>query len=157
MAESCGGGFNRPKYLACHLGLLVNLWAFSTPATAELLGRISDETAPAASPAESATAKHNDRKIIYRVICSPEDKDLPDCDKSAVDDGSDAGQAVALPMPDLPPDSEDASGKPEPAEPAKRAATEKPKKSPRKKAPAQKKSVKKAAAKKPVGKKRSRN
>jgi len=153
--------------MAFHLGFLVYLWAFSAPVTAELLGRISDDTAPAAAAAPPA-AKQSDRKIIYRVICSPEDQDLPDCDKSAVDDGNEAGQGANLPMPDLPPDSQDVQDKPAPAAvPAKAVEKQKPQKSSRHKAAAEKKSVQKTAAKKssavnkpaakkPAGKKRTR-
>lgn len=48
----------------------------------EVLGHISDETEPKStlhSPAEDHA--NSDRKIIYRVICSPEDEQLPDCEK----------------------------------------------------------------------------
>jgi type IV secretory pathway VirB10-like protein len=135
--------------------LLVNCIVFAVSGHAELLGRISDETAPVANPAERKAAKNNDRKIIYRVICSPEDKDLPDCDQSAVDDGSSAAE---LPMPDLPPDSEDALEKPESAKSVAPGESEKPERTQKtlsKKAARQKKSAKSDRNKKPAGKKHS--
>lgn len=45
----------------------------------EVLGRMSDESAPAV--AEPVNPAANDRRIIYRVICSPEGEALPDCEK----------------------------------------------------------------------------
>ena len=50
---------------------------------AELLGRISDETeAP-----KVAGAVKGDSKLIYRVICSPDDEEpTPDCEKPPVED-----------------------------------------------------------------------
>ncbi|WP_446808425.1 hypothetical protein ACH50O_14125 [Methylomonas sp. 2BW1-5-20] len=130
--------------------LLVYCIVFAVSAHSELLGRISDETAPVATPAERKAAKNNDRKIIYRVICSAEDKDLPDCDQSAVDDGSSAAE---LPMPDLPPDSEDALEKPESATLGESEKPESTQNVSSKKPAKQKKSAKSGRGKKPAGKK----
>lgn len=48
----------------------------------EVLGHISDETEPKTTLHSQAEDHANsDRKIIYRVICSPEDEQLPDCEK----------------------------------------------------------------------------
>lgn len=48
---------------------------------AEVLGHISDETATPIL-AEPANAQANDRRIIYRVICSPDGEALPDCEQT---------------------------------------------------------------------------
>lgn len=61
---------------------------------AELLGKISDETAPPADQAQPAAAD-NGRKIIYRVICEPEGEQLPECQQSPVNDSFDAPQPKA--------------------------------------------------------------
>lgn len=48
----------------------------------EVLGHISDETESKTTLSSQAEDHANsDRKIIYRVICSPEDEQLPDCEK----------------------------------------------------------------------------
>ncbi len=50
---------------------------------AELLGRISDET----EVPKAAVAVKGDSKLIYRVICSPDDEEpTPDCEKPPVED-----------------------------------------------------------------------
>jgi hypothetical protein len=50
---------------------------------AELLGRISDET----EATQAAVAVKGDSKLIYRVICSPDDEEpTPDCEKPPVED-----------------------------------------------------------------------
>ncbi len=149
------------KILISCLYLLVCCILSVPTVNAELLGSISDETAPLTDPTQTKAAKQNDRKIIYRVICSAEDKDLPDCDQSAVDDGNDPAPTVTLPMPDLPPDPEDAVETPEHSVPVKPSKAEAQQKSFAKKAGADKKSAKKSAskkssAKKPAGKKASR-
>ncbi|MEI8571862.1 hypothetical protein J0667_07895 [Methylomonas sp. WH-1] len=120
------------------------------------MGTISDDTAPIVRPLEPKTGKNEDRKIIYRVICSPEDQDLPDCDRAAVDDGSDA---AILPMPDLPPDSADLAEQSAQTDAAKVTAEENPRKSAHKKVAkpgkfAKKTATKKAAAKKSDSKKK---
>jgi hypothetical protein len=75
------------KRLAILMLLLPALQAES----GELLGKISDETAPVAAQPEQA-AEHNDRRIIYRVICSPEGEVLPECEQPPVRDTFDAAQ-----------------------------------------------------------------
>lgn len=150
MANSRKGGFKRPFYKACYLSVLFSIWIYSPSATAELLGTISDETAPIVKPLEPKNGKNDDRKIVYRVICSPEDQDLPDCDRSAVDDGN---ETAALPMPDLPPDSADLAEQSAQTDAAKVAAEEKPLKSVHKKAAKPSKSSKKTATKKTAAKK----
>lgn len=57
----------------------------------ELLGGISDETAPPVAQPEPS-AKDNERRIIYRVICSPEGEQLPDCAQPPVTDNYQAEQ-----------------------------------------------------------------
>lgn len=50
---------------------------------AELLGRISDET----EATKAAVPVKGDSKLIYRVICSPDDEEpTPDCEKPPVED-----------------------------------------------------------------------
>ncbi|QBC29177.1 hypothetical protein U737_20940 [Methylomonas sp. LW13] len=156
MASRRSSDSSRPIYLACYLSLLFSVWAYSETAAAELLGTISDDTAPIVRPLEPKTGKNEDRKIIYRVICSPEDQDLPDCDRAAVDDGSDA---AILPMPDLPPDSADLAEQSAQTDAAKVTAEENPRKSAHKKVAkpgkfAKKTATKKAAAKKSDSKKK---
>ncbi|MCQ8116366.1 hypothetical protein [Methylomonas rosea] len=153
MADSRKGGFNPLSYKACCLSVLFSIWVYSASATAELLGTISDETAPVTKSLEPKASKNDDRKIIYRVICSPDDQDLPDCDRSAVDDGN---ETALLPMPDLPPDSADLAEQSAQTDAAKVAAEEKPQKSVHKKAAKPSKSAKKTAAKKPDSKKKPR-
>ena len=60
------------------------LWALAFPVSAgELLGHISEDTTqPIPDTPPSPT---NDRRIIYRVICSPGDEALPDCEKPLAD------------------------------------------------------------------------
>jgi hypothetical protein len=150
MANSRKGGFKRPFYKACYLSLLFSVWVYSPSATAELLGTISDETAPVSKSLEPKTGKNDDRKIIYRVICSPDDQDLPDCDRSAVDDGN---ETALLPMPDLPPDSADLAEQSAQNDAAKVTAEENPQKAGHKKVAKPSKSAKKTAAKKTTTKK----
>ncbi len=150
MANSRKGGFKRPFYKACYLSLLFSVWVYSPSATAELLGTISDETAPVSKSLEPKTGKNDDRKIIYRVICSPDDQDLPDCDRSAVDDGN---ETALLPMPDLPPDSADLAEQSAQNDAAKVTAEENPQKAGHKKVAKPSKSAKKTATKKTAAKK----
>ncbi len=82
-------------------------FAPAIPASAELLGSIYDETAPATKPELAPVGKNDGRRIVYRVICSPEDQDLPDCDRAAVDETGNGDGAASLPTPDLPPDRDD--------------------------------------------------
>jgi hypothetical protein len=66
--------------------LITLLWLFSlSPAYAELLGKISDETAKLPVEEPKSTTKQN--KISYRVICQPDDEEkLPDCDQPPIED-----------------------------------------------------------------------
>jgi len=148
------GGEYRSKLILCRLSVLLSVWIYSSPAPAELLGRISDDTAPAANPVVPAPAKPNDRKIIYRVICSPEDQDLPDCDRPTLDDGNEAAPA-ALAVPDFPPESEAAADESDKAAAVKQPVSQR-HNSPRKKSAAHKKAAKKTSVKKSAAKKRSR-
>lgn len=90
-----------------HLAGLVLILVAALPARAELLGSISDDTAPKAQPEPAPAGKSDGRRIVYRVICSPEDQDLPDCDRAAVDEAGATDNPASLPTPDLPPDKED--------------------------------------------------
>ena len=57
----------------------------------ELLGGISDETAPPVAQPEQPAADQQG-KIIYRVICSPEGELLPECAQPPVSDTFEAAQ-----------------------------------------------------------------
>lgn len=52
-------------------------------ATGEVIGHISDETKPAAPSDE--WPRNDDRRIIYRVICTPGGEILPDCERPVED------------------------------------------------------------------------
>lgn len=104
------------------LGLVFSLYSFTGLASAELLGGISDDTLPPVNTLESKATKRDDRQIVYRVICSPEDHDLPDCDRSAVDGAQSDDGLPLLPMPDLPPDPEDIADQTEQAKASADAA-----------------------------------
>jgi hypothetical protein len=73
------------------LPILVLLLPAAQAESGELLGKISDETAPVAAQPEQPSER-NDRKIIYRVICSPEGEMLPECEQPPVHDTFDAAQ-----------------------------------------------------------------
>lgn len=154
MANARGYEYPSTRIL-CRLSLLLSLWIYSSQAPAELLGHISDETLPAANPAAPAPAKANDRKIIYRVICSPEDQDLPDCERSTLDDDNDAAQSATMAVPDFPPEREAATSEPDQAAEVPQPTPQRHDK-PRKKSAAHKKAAKKTPAKKSAAKKRSR-
>jgi hypothetical protein len=69
--------------------------------SAELLGRISDETAQVAEPAQQS-ATQNKGQIIYRVICPAGGEVLPECEQAPVADALDdkipaAAEAEAKP------------------------------------------------------------
>ncbi len=75
--------------------LILGLYAISAN-SAELLGRISDETAQVAEPAP-LFATQNKRQIIYRVICPAGSEVLPECEQPPVADTLDAaGVPVAI-------------------------------------------------------------
>lgn len=73
------------------LPILVLLLPAVQAESGELLGKISDEIAPVAVQPEQPVER-NDRKIIYRVICSPEGEVLPECEQPPVHDTFDAAQ-----------------------------------------------------------------
>ena len=61
-----------------------SLCLFSLAASAgELLGHISEDTAQPISDVKPSQSE--DRRIIYRVLCSPEDEQLPDCEQPLTD------------------------------------------------------------------------
>ena len=94
----------------------------SDASAGELLEHISDDSAvPIATSAPAGKPSNDERKITYRVICSPEDQDLPDCDRAA-DNGGNAAPAMDIAVPDLPPDAQDLA---EQAAQSKAAATAK--------------------------------
>ena len=70
----------------CRVAITLSLFcAFSVISdirAGELLGHISDDTEPAAAPAMDPK---NDRRIIYRVICTPGGEALPDCERPFTD------------------------------------------------------------------------
>ncbi|MGY6274582.1 hypothetical protein [Methylomonas sp. MgM2] len=65
------------KLLVVTTGLV--LLFYSAHTTAEVLGHISDETEPGAALPEPVSK--DDRRIIYRVICTPGGEVLPDCER----------------------------------------------------------------------------
>lgn len=141
-----------------HLAGLVLILVAALPARAELLGSISDDTAPKAQPEPAPAGKSDGRRIVYRVICSPEDHDLPDCDRAAVDETGATDNPASLPTPDLPPDKEDQAEAAEPvaAAPTKVQSHREAKSRSHSKTPSPRKQAKKAqaAAKKPAAGKR---
>jgi len=71
--------------LICNSILFVLLFLFAIQGkSAELLGKISDETEPLKNQ-EQAEAS-NKPKIVYRVICSPDGEKLPECEQAPVND-----------------------------------------------------------------------
>lgn len=58
-------------------------WFSFTVNAGELLGHISEDTAQPISDVKPSQSE--DRRIIYRVICSPEDEQLPDCEQPLTD------------------------------------------------------------------------
>ena len=124
----------------------------------ELLGHISDDTEPKTALSSPADENANsDRKIIYRVICSPADEQLPDCEKPFHDVESETKPQLAEEVSEQPKDVDQAESatddKPEkPAQTVKPAVKDSQKtKAAGKKQPDSKKS--KAAAKNPPNKK----
>ncbi|MCQ8129516.1 hypothetical protein [Methylomonas rivi] len=130
--------------------LWLSLIGWLTPAHAgEVLGRMSDDTAPvAAEPAAPPVA--DDRRIIYRVICSPEGEALPDCEKPFHDTESSVKP--------VPPQNIVEPGSVEEAQPVEEAAqpakAKKSKKTAGKKKQAVKKAKKTASSKKTAAKKK---
>ena len=58
-------------------------WFSFTVNAGELLGHISEETEQPLSDVKPSQSE--DRRIIYRVLCSPGDEQLPDCEKPLTD------------------------------------------------------------------------
>ena len=58
-------------------------WFSFTVNAGELLGHISEDTAQPISDVKPSQSE--DRRIIYRVLCSPEDEQLPDCEQPVTD------------------------------------------------------------------------
>lgn len=112
---------------------------------AEVLGHISDETEPAASAPDSV--QNNDRRIIYRVICTPGGEVLPDCEQPFNDT-----ESLVKPVPQQKVDSiaDDADLMDETAEQATTATATDSKKTVKKT-----KKSKKSSSKKKTGKKAS--
>lgn len=79
------------KYWVCYLlaGCGLGLPAISA---GEVLMQMSDETAPAVS--EAVSTEGDDRRIVYRVICSPEGDALPDCGQAVTDRESSSLQST---------------------------------------------------------------
>lgn len=136
----------KPKSGVIAVALLwLGVWPVQ-PLRAEVLGTMSDDTVAPRAPIEASGS--DDRRIVYRVICTPEDHDLPDCDQSTVDAGNEAVSTNAIAVPDLPADAEDAAEvESAAAEPVKAHAG---------KGGKSKKAGKKTAAKSGTGKKRHR-
>ena len=64
------------------IGASLCLFSFTVNA-GELLGHISEDTAQPISDVKPSQSE--DRRIIYRVLCSPEDEQLPDCEQPLTD------------------------------------------------------------------------
>ncbi|QPK64352.1 hypothetical protein IVG45_05140 [Methylomonas sp. LL1] len=139
------------------LALLAVALLVPLTATAEVLGHISEDTTPI-PPSQPEGSQNHDRRIIYRVICSPEDQGLPDCERP-FDDTESSARPVSRPEPDMPDDALQAEteqaiqpAKPLKATPATSKKSNSSKKSP--KAASRKKSTKKSPAKKAANKKK---
>lgn len=127
----------------------------------ELLGHISEDTAQPMSDAKPSQT--DDRRIIYRVICSPEDEQLPDCEQPVIDNEAVIQPKVVEPAADEPELAQDQepesisepqqitkSGKTK----AKAKKTTRKTKSSKKAKTTKKTDSKKASAKKPASKKK---
>lgn len=129
--------------------LWLSLIAWQIPSQAgEVLGHISDESAPVV--AEPAVPVDNGRRIIYRVICSPEGEALPDCEKP-FHDAESPNQPEPSPDMEEPEAAEEAAPLEQVAPPPKPKQT---KKATAGKQKAVKKPAKKDAAKKTAVKKK---
>jgi len=93
--------------------LLVLMFALVSLAgrTAELLDRISDDTAQV--PDQSQESKANQPKIIYRVICTPEGEKSPECGQLPVEDFIEPVQNSSLEQIKAEPPAVIIAGKPE--------------------------------------------
>lgn len=124
----------------------------------EVLGHISDETEPTLQQSPAAESANGDRKIIYRVICSPEDEQLPDCEKPFHDVEADNKPQPSPENTDQVNDAEKRSDskteeKPQPAKPALKIANKKQDKSSKKPADKKGKQASKSSATQKAGKK----
>ena len=72
----------------------------------EVLGHIDENSQPAPQTQAPAPAAHEDRRITYRVICTPGGEVLPDCEQPVQDLEESAAQPL-IATPDLPPDADD--------------------------------------------------
>lgn len=119
-------------------------WLAPNIGAAEVLGHISEDNEPAAAPvAESAS----DRRIIYRVICSPEGEALPDCERPFHDNES---PLAPVKLQQLPADPEAVEGD---ETPVKAPEADKGKKSAGKQTSSKKAAAKKKSKNKPAAKK----
>ncbi|AEG00257.1 hypothetical protein [Methylomonas methanica] len=114
----------------------------------EVLRHMSDELAPAVS--EPVKPAENDRRIIYRVICTPGGEVLPDCEQPVHDTESVIKPALQQ-DPDYPVAEEQVREVEKTVQPAK---TKKSKKTAGKKKTAAKKAKKTASKKKAATKKK---
>lgn len=114
----------------------------------EVLRHMSDELAPAV--AEPVKPAENDRRIIYRVICTPGGEVLPDCEQPFHDT-----ESLAQPVPRQDPADPDVEEQVREVEKTVQPAkAEKSKKAAGKKTKASKKTQKTASAKKKATKKK---
>ncbi len=125
----------------------------------EVLGHISDETEPKVQQPQTAESQNSDRKIIYRVICSPDDEQLPDCEKPFHDVEADnnkpqSSQESADQANDAEnPEHSEAEDNPQPVKPSLKAANKKQDKSSKKPVGKKDKQVSKSSATQKAGKK----
>ena len=70
--------------------LILNFYTVSA-SSAELLGRISDETAQVVEPVKPSSTQDK-RQIIYRVICPAGGEVLPECEQAPLADSVSTGQ-----------------------------------------------------------------
>lgn len=102
------------------LSVILSLCLWSSWTQAEILGHISDETEAGLSAPEPP--QNDDRRIIYRVICTPGGEVLPDCERSFNDTETiSASESAKKPEPGIA-DTEHEQEVTQPAEPAKVAS-----------------------------------
>lgn len=85
---------NSYRLIGFFKALIIFLLYASQGNCAELLGRISDDTATPVL--QEPAAVDNKRRIIYRVICAPGGEQLPDCEKPVEDNSSVVEQAAPV-------------------------------------------------------------
>ena len=123
----------------------------------EVLGHISDETEPKVQQPQTAESQNSDRKIIYRVICSPDDEQLPDCEKPFHDVEADNKPQSSPESTDQANDAEnpehsEAEDKPQSVKPTLKVANKKQDKSSKKPVGKKGKQVSKSSATQKAGK-----